>query len=105
MADMSCCVVRNDPDKHLDVNITACKRWQETRQQGDVVSGLSSSKASARSMLIKNSAEARLGGMIEQSLLKQTYVYGGPHTVTFPQLSKESIRSRLILSSSYSLLS
>ena len=36
-----------------------------------VVSGLSS-KVSACSMLIKNSAEARLGGMIEQSLLKQT---------------------------------
>ena len=37
-----------------------------------VVSGLSSSKISACSMLIKNSAEARLGGMIEQSLLNQT---------------------------------
>ena len=37
-----------------------------------VVSGLFSSKVSACSMLIKNSAEARLGGMIEQSLLKQT---------------------------------
>ena len=36
-----------------------------------VVSGLSSSKVSACSMLIKESAEARLGGMIEQSLLKQ----------------------------------
>ena len=37
-----------------------------------VVSGLSSSKVSVCSMLIKDSAEARLGGMIEQSLFKQT---------------------------------
>ena len=38
---------------------------------GGVVSGLSSSKVSACNMLIKESAEARMGGMIEQSLLKQ----------------------------------
>ena len=38
-----------------------------------VVSGLFSSKVSVCSRVIKNSAEARLGGMIEQSLLKQTW--------------------------------
>ena len=36
-----------------------------------VVSGLSSSKVLACSLIIKNFAKARLGGMIEQSLLKQ----------------------------------
>ena len=35
-----------------------------------MVSGLSSSKVSVCRMLIKESAEARLGGMIEHSLLK-----------------------------------
>ena len=34
------------------------------------VSGLFSSKVSARSLIMKESAKARLGGMIEQSLLK-----------------------------------
>ena len=41
------------------------------RGREGVVSGLSSSKVSACSLLIKESAAARLGGMIEQSLLKQ----------------------------------
>ena len=53
------------------VPIKADDKSQITKSETCVVSGLSSSCVLMCCLVIKESAEARLGGMIEQSLLKQ----------------------------------
>ena len=53
------------------ISVVMTAKLEQPFREGAVVSGLLFSKVSACSLIINDSAEARLGGRMKQSLLKQ----------------------------------